>query len=161
VDQSERMKVGVLSRWGGPSRKFSWRSAFITVGLFTVLMLCSVGPFLVAEEHPEDQVSEVRSPAPAVTVTGTCEKKILGGYGLLASITVFNATPSPVLGNAWVSWDVLGAKPRVYTKVMTVDAGGKKDFFVDEPMDQDLWFRVSATCNYGWTPSGDGGGGVR
>lgn len=90
-----------------------------------------------------------------VEVSGQCEKRIVGSYGLLATITVDNVTEQEVSGTVWVSWDVLGDDPQEFSGAVTAAPGEAVEFHVDEEISSEHWLRVE-DCQYGFIPDGAG-----
>lgn len=151
----------------------TWAIILISVGGALILACCGItgvaavigdddpeqtSPTVAAEDETEPETEAPAMPPvsqPEVEVTGECKKKIIGNYGLLASITVDNPTDQEVTGTAWVRWRVLGDDPEVFSQEMTVVPDSATEFHVDEEIDSERWFRVEE-CDYGWTPAEDG-----
>lgn len=147
----------------------TWAVVVIVVGAVLVALCCGIttvgavlgnddpeqtGPTVAAEDETEPETEAPAMPPvsqPEVEVTGECKKKIIGNYGLLASITVDNPTDQEVSGTVWVSWDVLGDDPYVFSEEVSVAPGESISFHVDEEIDSERWFRVEG-CQYGFTP---------
>lgn len=89
------------------------------------------------------------APEPAVTITGTCEKRIVGAYSLAATLMARNDTDATHSGQAWVRWTQTGKEPIVYTQQLTLAPGTAEVFYVNEPVDGATWFRLNP-CEYGW-----------
>ena len=147
----------------------TWAIVVIVVVTILVALCCGitgVAAVLGGDDEPrrspatvaaEDETEpETEAPAmppvsqPKVGVTGECKKKIIGNYGLLASITVNNPTDQEVSGTVWVSWDVLGDNPYVFSDEVSVAPGESISFHVDEEINSERWFRVERYCQYGF-----------
>ena len=151
----------------------TWAIVLIVVGAVLVALCCGIttvgavlgnddpeqtGPTVAAEDETEPETEAPAMPPvsqPEVEVTGECKKKIIGNYGLLASITVDNPTDQEVSGTVWVSWDVLGDDPHVFSEEITVAPGESISFHVDEEIDSGRWFQVERDCQYGFRDSID------
>lgn len=157
----------------------TWAIVVIVVGAVLVALCCGTmvvgaalgdddpeqtSPTVAAEPETETEPEtepETETPAmppvsqPEVEVTGKCEKKIIGNYGLLASVTVDNPTDQEVSGTVWVSWDVLGDDPYVFSEEVSVAPGESISFHVDEEIDSGRWFQVERDCQYGFRDSTD------
>lgn len=151
----------------------TWAIVLIVVGAVLVALCCGIttvgavlgddgpektGSTAAAEDRTEPETETPAMPPvsqPEVEVTGECKKKIIGNYGLLASITVDNPTDQEVSGTVWVSWDVLGDDPHVFSEEITVAPGESISFHVDEEIDSGRWFQVERDCQYGFRDSID------
>lgn len=149
----------------------TWAIVLIAVGGALILACCGITtvaavlgddddeprrpPATVAAQPTETAVQAPEFRPAQVEVSGQCRKRIIGSYGLMASITVDNPTDQEVTGTAWVRWRVLGDDPEVFSQEMTVGPDAAMEFHVDEEIDSERWFRVEE-CDYGWTPAEDG-----
>jgi hypothetical protein len=88
---------------------------------------------------------------PTVTTTGTCEKRIVGAYGLVATITATNVTRENQVGQVWVQWPVTGDSPQRFVKPVTLTPGEAVEFPVNQDVPADRWYRTGM-CTYGWEP---------
>jgi hypothetical protein len=113
-----------------------------------VLSLAAGGPTPVGGTSASPTAS--KAPERAVVASGTCETKIIGEYGLLASVTVENQTKAPAVGRIWARWMITGSEPVVKSKDVTLTPGQRATMHVDDPIDAERWFRIER-CDYGWT----------
>lgn len=130
-----------------------WAVAFIAVGV--VLAVSCWGKTVIdlaAGGHAPVGGIPVSPTAPerAVVVFGTCENKIIGEYGLLASVTAENQATVPAVGRIWARWTLTGSEPVVKSKDVTLTPGQRVTMHVDDPIDAEHWFRIKS-CDYGWT----------
>jgi hypothetical protein len=125
--------------------------AWVSIVLGTVFLICGSSALvaLLDETGPVPAVST--SPA-AVGVTGTCEKKLVGDYGLVATVRATNATDRPQTGVVWVRWPVTGEAAQEFTKRVTLAPGEGVDFPVSQEVPAERWYRAGA-CTFGWTAS--------
>jgi hypothetical protein len=126
--------------------------AWVSIVLGGLFIVCSgaVALGLTSESGP---VPAVTIPAgPDVTTTGTCEKKVVGEYGLVATVTATNTTDRPQVGSVWVQWPVTGEAALKFTKPVTIEPGRSVEFPVNQAVPAERWFRVGA-CSYGWAPA--------
>jgi hypothetical protein len=144
-----------------PSRKPGppgWAIASIVIGL--LLISCCAGCLVLtgavdANRPAAGPVAPIASPVPKVEVTGICHTRVVGSYGLVASVQAHNPTDSAQAGSIWVRWPVTGERARVYSLNTVLASGGVREFHVDEPIDADRWMRLGL-CDYGWTPAPPG-----
>jgi hypothetical protein len=86
-----------------------------------------------------------------VEVTGQCEKRVMGAYGVLASITAHNSGPVEAVGRLWVRWPQTGAESLSFGKDFTLPPNATETFYVDQEVHPpEHWYRLR-TCEYGWT----------
>lgn len=125
--------------------------AWVSIILGTVFLICGSSALvaLLDETGPVPAVST--SPSP-VSVTGTCEKKLVGDYGLVATVRATNATGRPQTGLVWVRWPVTGEAAQEFTKRVTLAPGEGVDFPVNQEVTAERWYRAGA-CTFGWTGS--------
>lgn len=146
--------LAVQHGWPTPGEKRrglpAW--AWVSIVLGGLFILCSgaVALGLTGESGP---VPAVTIPAgPDVTTTGTCEKKVIGEYGLVATVTATNTTDKPQTGSVWVQWPVTGEAALKFSKPVTLEPGQAVEFPVNQAVPAERWFRVGA-CSYGWAPA--------
>jgi hypothetical protein len=148
-----------LIPWGSPGRP-PWAPpekaplpawAWVSIILGTVFLLCTgaITMAMVDENGPTPAV-RVESVA-EVSTTGTCEKRIIGKYGLVATITARNATSDVQSGTVWVSWPVTGSKAQEFSQRLTLDPGQATEFPVNQEVTPEMWF-ATGECTYGWRP---------
>lgn len=126
--------------------------AWVSIVLGGLFIVCS-GLAVVALTGESGPVPAVTIPAgPAVTTTGTCEKKLVGDYGLVATVTATNTTSKAQTGQVWVQWPVTGEAALKFTKPVTLAPGEAVEFPVNQAIPAERWFRVGA-CSYGWAPA--------
>jgi len=94
----------------------------------------------------------VRHPVQQVTTSGTCDKRILGGYGLVATVRAHNGTGQNQSGTIWVRWPVTGETTQEFTKVVRLAPDETVEFPVNETIIASRWFQTGE-CTYGWTPA--------
>lgn len=111
---------------------------------------------LVEESGPVPVLSEVH---PQVTTTGTCEKRIIGEYGLVATVTATNGTNKPQSGQVWVLWPVTGEASQRFVKPVTLAPGEVVEFPVNQDIPAERWYRTGL-CTFGWEPQDGQGGGL-
>ena len=135
-----------------PRRKFRLDGGLI-LGLVIGLAVFVLGltGVMWSIEQSKNQPAPAPAPDPVVEVTGTCSKRIIGAYAMVASIRANNATSSTVTGLIWVSWPITGQEPFTFTKQVTLAPGTAEQFHVDEGIDGEPWFRLGQ-CEYGWRP---------
>lgn len=117
------------------------------------IALCVSGSILMQAVKPIETEPVTPAPPAPVTVSGACEKRIIGSYGLVATVIVTNTTVNAQPGVVWVRWPVTGEVTQEYTKRLTLAPGAQVEFPVNEPVSADRWTRTGL-CSYGWTPSG-------
>lgn len=162
--------LAVQHGWPSPGEKRrglpAW--AWVSMVLGVVLVLCSgaVTLGLTGQSGPVPVAPVVPAPAPGpaeVTTSGTCEKKLVGQYGLVASVTATNASGKTQTGMVWARWPVTGEAAQEFTKPATLKPGESVELAVNQEVTAERWFRVGA-CSFGWTAQpaegGQGGGGI-
>jgi hypothetical protein len=87
-----------------------------------------------------------------VTTTGTCEKRLVGSYGLVATITATNGTRENQSGQVWVQWPVTGETVQRFVKPVTLTPGEAVEFPVNQDIPAERWYRTGM-CTYGWEPT--------
>jgi hypothetical protein len=146
--------LAVQHGWPTPGSKRrglpAW--AWVSIVLGGLFIVCSgaVALGLTSESGP---VPAVTIPAgPAVTTTGVCEKKVVGDYGLVATVTATNTTERAQTGAVWVQWPVTGEAALKFSRTVTLAPGQSVEFPVNQAVPAERWFRVGA-CSYGWAPA--------
>ncbi|HEU4752337.1 MAG TPA: hypothetical protein VFU47_04440 [Armatimonadota bacterium] len=146
--------------WAAPAppplnigRKRSTGFAIIAAvaGSVFVLLACLGTVALGMKTEPVPSRSIAPPPA-AVTTSGTCEKKLIGEYGLIATVRATSATVKTQAGVLWVRWEVTGEAAQEFTKRATLEPGDSVELTVNEKVAAERWFRVGE-CSYGWTPN--------
>lgn len=151
-DSQAHQDLAVQHGWPTPGEKRrglpAW--AWVSIVLGGLFILCSgaVALGMVDESGP---VPAVRTPALTgqVTTTGTCEKRIVGEYGLVATVTATNTGKADVTGTVWVRWPVTGEAAQEFTKRVTLKPGQAVEFPVNQDIPAERWFRTGA-CSFGW-----------
>lgn len=92
-----------------------------------------------------------RAPAAMVTTTGKCEKRIIGEYGLVATVIATNGTGKEQRGQVWVQWPVTGETAQRFVKPVTLAPGQTTDFPVNQDIPAERWYRTGI-CTFGWDP---------
>lgn len=135
------------TRGSGPRGLPAW--AVVSVVLGSVALLCgsTVAITLIDQRSPSPVV---RPAAVPVTTSGTCEKSIVGEYGLIATVTARNATREVQRGTVWVRWPVTGEVAQEFRRDLTLTPGEAVEFPVSETIPAARWFRTGV-CSYGWT----------
>lgn len=87
-----------------------------------------------------------------VTTTGTCEKRIVGSYGLIATVTATNGTSKDQSGQIWVQWPVTGETAQRFVRPVTLVPGEAVEFPVNHDITAERWYRTGL-CSFGWEPS--------
>lgn len=131
-----------------PKRGLSVGWTLVLIGALVLCLAAVAGLLLIGPSGP---VPTGNTPVARVTVTGTCEKKIIGAYGLIASVTATNGTDTSQVGSTWIRWEVTGQEPVVFTKPLTLAPNTVAEHHVNHPVKADQWFRTGE-CDYGWTP---------
>lgn len=128
--------------------------AWVSIVLGGLFLICgsSAAVALLDESGPTPAVSTVPSTSP-VSVTGTCEKRIVGEYGLVATVRATNATDKPQTGAVWVRWPITGEAAQDFPKLVTLAPGESVEHVVNQEVKAERWLRMG-TCSYGWTPTG-------
>jgi hypothetical protein len=137
--------------WADKRRLPAW--AWVSLVLGGLLIVCgsSAAVALFDQNGPVPAIST--SPAlAAVSVTGTCEKKLVGEYGLVATVRATNSTERPQTGVVWVRWPLTGEAAQEFTKRVTLAPGEGVDFPVNQEVPAERWYRAGA-CTFGWTGS--------
>ena len=153
-DSQVEQDLAVQHGWPTPGEKRRglppW--AWVSMVLGVVLLVCgsSVALSLLDESGP---VPAVRTGTAAVTTSGTCEKKIIGEYGLVATVTAVNATDKAQTGTVWVRWPVTGEAAQEFPKRVTLAPGASVEHVVNQEVPAERWYRTGA-CSFGWTPVG-------
>lgn len=140
--------------WAGepPPRRGLPAWAWVSIVLGGLLLVCGSGA-LVALLDESGPVPAVRTPASAVTTSGTCEKRIVGEYGLVATVTAVNATDKAQTGTVWVRWPITGETAQEFPRLVTLAPGASVEHVVNQDIPAERWFRTGA-CSFGWTPQG-------
>ena len=128
-----------------------WAVLAIVVG--ALLIVCCGLAACIVSAAPDAGSPAVASPSPslaAVAVNGTCHTRVIGSYGLVASVTIHNASSVVQNGSVWVNWPINGEASRMYSEAMQLGAGEVREFHVNEPIDADRWLRLGM-CDYGWS----------
>jgi hypothetical protein len=141
----------------------AWAWVSMVLGVVALLCTGAVTLGLTSESGPVPVVPPAPAPHPAeVTTSGTCEKKIVGQYGLVASVTATNVSGKTQTGFVWARWPVTGEAAQEFTKPATLQPGQRAELTVNQEVTAERWFRVGA-CSFGWTAAsegGQGGGGI-
>lgn len=87
-----------------------------------------------------------------VTTSGTCEKRIVGAYGLVATVTATNGTAKDQSGQIWVQWPVTGETAQRFVKPVTLLPGEAVEFPVNQDVPAERWYRIGL-CSFGWDPT--------
>jgi hypothetical protein len=134
--------------WAGRRGLPAW--AWVSIVLGTVLLVCGSSALvaLLDETGPAPAVSLAPSPL-GVNLTGTCEKKLVGEYGLVATVTATNGTNTEQTGTIWVRWPITGEAAQEFTKRVTLAPGEAVEFPVNQEVKAERWYRAGA-CSYGW-----------
>lgn len=128
----------------------AWAWVSIVLGSLALCLGGSVALSLLDESGP---VPAVRTSTAAVTTSGTCEKKIIGEYGLVATVTAVNATDKPQAGSIWIEWKITGETAQRFVKPTTLAPGEAMEFPVNHEVPAERWYRTGA-CSFGWAPQG-------
>ena len=133
----------------------SWAVMLVVVGAILALCAGLIGMALLAPDSSRQPNPLVpgRSALEAVEVSGTCQNRIVGSYGLVASVTVRNPSDRSQTGAVWVSWPVTGEVGKTFSERVELAPGARHEFHVNEPIDGERWFRLGK-CEYGWAPTG-------
>jgi hypothetical protein len=130
----------------------AWAWVSMVLGVVALLCTGAVTLGLTSESGPVPVVPPAPAPHPAeVTTSGTCEKKIVGQYGLVASVTATNVSGKTQTGFVWARWPVTGEAAQEFTKPATLQPGQHAELTVNQEVTAERWFRVGA-CSFGWTP---------
>lgn len=121
----------------------AWTAGAVVVGLVALWGALAVilGPVKSGVEPAAE---------PVVTVTGTCDREIDGGYGLVGRVTVHNPTRDVQRGEVWIRWTAGWNEPQTFSRTLVLEPGGQDQHYVNERVNADEWFRVEG-CDYGWT----------
>jgi hypothetical protein len=153
-DSQVHQDLGVQHGWltPGEKRKGMPAWAWVSIVLGGLFILCS-GAVVLGLTDKSGPVPAITVPVGAsVTTTGTCEKKIIGEYGLVATVTATNTSTKPQTGQVWVQWPVTGEAALKFSKSVTLAPGEAVEFPVNQEITAERWYRVGA-CSYGWAPA--------
>lgn len=152
-DSQVHQDLAVQHGWPTPGEKRkgmpAW--AWVSIVLGGLFILCS-GAVVLGLTDKSGPVPAITTISTSVTTTGTCEKKIIGEYGLVATVTATNATTKPQTGQVWVQWPVTGEAALKFSKTVTLAPGEAVEFPVNQAIPAERWYRVGA-CSYGWAPA--------
>jgi hypothetical protein len=147
--------LAVQHGWPTPGEKRrglpAWAVVSMVLGVVALLITGGVVAGLTGSSGP---VRTVPVPAPhpaAVNTSGTCEKRIVGQYGLVATVRATNASGAAQTGVLWVRWPITGEAAQEFTKRATLAPGESVELPVNQEIKAERWFRTGA-CSYGWTP---------
>lgn len=152
-DSQVHQDLAVQHGWKAPGEKRrglpAW--AWVSIVLGGLLIVCGAATAVsfVGESGPVPAVSTVPSTSP-VAVSGTCQKRIVGQYGLVATVRATNATDEPQKGVLWVRWEVTGETAQEFAKATTIAPGRAVELPVNQEVPAERWFRIGS-CSYGWT----------
>lgn len=136
----------------GRKRSTGFALVVTVLGSVLVLLAC-LGAFALSQEAgPVPAESEAPPPAAEVATTGTCEKRVIGEYGLIATVRATNGRERAQTGTLWVRWPVTGEAAQEFTKRATLAPGQTVELTVNENVSAERWFRIGG-CAYGWTPA--------
>lgn len=141
--------LAVQHGWTGKTSKLS------TLGW--VAMILAAASLVFGSMAVMSLTGDDVAPAPVVqpvtvTTTGTCEKKLVGEYGLVATITATNLTRENQSGQVWVQWPVTGESPQRFVKPVTLTPGEAVEFPVNQAIPAERWYRTGM-CTHGWEPT--------
>lgn len=146
--------LAVQHGWPTPGEKRRGLPAWAWVSMILgVVALCVTGGVVTALVDESGPVPVVRTPASAVTTSGTCEKRIVGEYGLVATVTAVNGTDKDQAGSVWVQWPITGESAQRFVKPVTLAPGASVEHVVSQDIPAERWFRTGA-CSFGWAPQG-------
>jgi hypothetical protein len=125
--------------------------AWVSIVLGTLFLVCgsSVLVSIFTESGPAPVVTSPSASAP-VAVTGTCDKRLVGEYGLVATVEATNVTSTTRTGTVWVRWPVTGEAAQEFRKSITLAPGASAEYVVNQRIAAEQWFRTGA-CSFGWT----------
>lgn len=159
-DSQVHQDLAVQHGWPSPAEKRRglppWAVVSIVLGVVALLVAGGVVAGLTGESG---RVPVIPAPAPRpaeVPTSGTCEKRIVGQYGLVATVTATNTSGKAQTGTLWARWPVTGEAAQEFTKRATLQPGQRVELTVNQEVTADRWFRTGA-CSFGWTPDGEGG----
>ena len=152
VDRMTYQSPGPPPWDNGRQRSSIWAVVVACLGSVLVMLACAGGFALLQEDGPVPAKSSAPPPA-AVTTSGTCEKKVIGEYGLVATVRATNTTEKVQSGILWVRWPVTGEAAQEFTKRATLAPGESVELTVNESVAAERWFRIGE-CSHGWTRSG-------
>jgi hypothetical protein len=134
----------------------AWAWVSIVLGSLFLCLGGSLALALVDQSGPAPVVgTETAEPTgPVVTASGTCEKRLLGSYGLVATVTATNTSKDIRSGTVWVKWPVTGEASQRFSERLTLAPGQAVEFPVNQEITAARWFQVGA-CSFGWTPEGE------
>lgn len=127
----------------------AWAVVSIVLGALVLCLGGSVALTVLDNAGPVPVVKTVPVTLD-VTVTGTCEKKVIGEYGLVATVTATNATRHVQEGTIWVRWPVTGEAAQGFTRRVKLQPGQVVEFPVNQAVTADRWFRTGS-CSFGWS----------
>lgn len=131
----------------------TWAVLTLVLGSLFLCLVGAVSLALVGDQAPEPgQKVGVADPVDPVVITGKCEKKIIGEYGVAATVRAVNTTDGPQTGTIWVRWPVTGEKSLEFVERVTLNIGQARELLVNEPVPSERWFRLGK-CEYGWDPN--------
>jgi len=128
----------------------AWAWVSMVLGGLALLVAGGMVAGLTGSSGPVPVVPAVSAPA-AVNTSGTCEKRIVGEYGLVATVRATNASRTAQTGVLWVRWPITGEAAQEFTKRATLAPGQTVELPVNQEVKAERWFRTGA-CSYGWTP---------
>ena len=135
----------------GRRRTAPWVIAVTVLGSLALCIAGCLGTGLVLSAGPVPAQSILASPSPAaVNTSGTCEKRIVGEYGLVATVRATNASEHNQSGTIWVRWPITGEAAQEFTKRVTLAPGDSAELLVNEEVMAERWLRMGE-CSYGWT----------
>lgn len=135
----------------GRKRSTGFAVVAAVVGSVLVLLAC-LGAFALAQEAGPVPAEATPSPV-GITTSGTCEKKVIGEYGLVATVRATNTTRKAQEGILWVRWPITGEAAQEFTKRATLAPGESVELMVNEKVAAERWFRTGE-CSHGWTRDG-------
>lgn len=125
--------------------------AWVSIVLGGLFLICG-STALVALFDSSGPVPVVSTSPEEVITTGTCEKKLVGEYGLVASVEATNVSDRARTGVIWVRWPVTGEVASEFTKPITIEPGRSEELLVNQDVPAERWFRTGS-CSFGWTGS--------
>jgi hypothetical protein len=140
--------------WASPVARSplpAWAWVCLTVGALSLIVAGSVAITFNGRSGPVPAVPIIAS-VPGVSTTGTCEKRIIGSYGLIATVTATNGTDQVQTGTVWVRWPITGEVAKTFSKRVTLAPGEATEFPVNQEIPAADWYQTGA-CSYGWDPA--------
>lgn len=125
----------------------SWAWVSTILGVVGLCVSGGVLSAMLTETGPVPAVSD--APA-AVVTTGTCEKRLVGEYGLVATVRATNSTEKDQTGVLWVRWPVTGEAAQEFAKRVTLAPGASTELPVNQAVPAERWYRTGA-CSFGWS----------